>query len=141
VLLSPWADLTLGVGPHDSMNEHNSDIFFPHRVAFESLVDGALEVADGRDAAHPENSFLFGSFEGLPPLFITVGEPERLLDDSVRIIQKAEEAKVEVEYEILKYGAHDYPILGYSLQIPEFVESTNRVYAFVCRHLNGSSRL
>jgi acetyl esterase/lipase len=53
---------------------------------------------------------VFGSFEKLPPILVLVGEPEVLLDDAVRIVERARAAKVPAELQIMPQMQHVWPI-------------------------------
>jgi epsilon-lactone hydrolase len=48
---------------------------------------------------------LHSSFQGYPPLLIQVGASEALLDDSLRVAEKASAAGVKVDLEVARYGA------------------------------------
>jgi acetyl esterase/lipase len=53
---------------------------------------------------------LFGSFEGFPPMYINVGTAEILEDDSRLVLQKAQEADVDVTFEEGLHLMHVYPV-------------------------------
>ncbi|MPN11716.1 Monoterpene epsilon-lactone hydrolase [bioreactor metagenome] len=61
---------------------------------------------------HPYASPLFGTLEGLPSLFIQVGDNETLLDDSVRFAKKAKEAGVDVQLEVWPDMFHCFPLMA-----------------------------
>jgi acetyl esterase/lipase len=100
VCLSPWTDLA---ATGDSLKT-NADIdpFVP-ADAVEKMAK--LYYGDV-DPKNPLISPLYGNLQGLPPLFIQVGTAEVLLDDSVRIADRAKEVGVEVQLEIWQDMIH-----------------------------------
>lgn len=135
VLASPWADLTNASASMAA--ETTPDIIFPNRDFF-TLISEALVTASGKPAAHPSNSALFGSFEGLAPLLVTVGSSERLLDDCTRVAAKAKEAGVPVETLVEPFAVHNAALL-YSFGIPEHDATLANMCTFVRRHLDAKS--
>jgi acetyl esterase/lipase len=117
VLFSPWTDLTSS-GESMQKNEGRDPMYhatvFP-RVASQYLGDG--------DPTNPYASPLFGSFAGLPPLLIQVGDTELLLDDSTRVASKARAAGVRVELEIWCDVPHIFQIWA------PFMPEANRALA------------
>jgi epsilon-lactone hydrolase len=102
--LSPWADLTCS---GESMNENATrDI--------ECTKSGLLEMARSYLRDHnprdPLASPVFGSFEGMPPLFSIVGSEEVLLDDSVRLVRAAGLAGCDARLHIVPGMQHVFPI-------------------------------
>jgi len=55
---------------------------------------------------------LYGDLRGLPPLLNQVGSRETLLDDAVRIADKAKQAGVEVELDVWKGQIHVWQIFA-----------------------------
>jgi monoterpene epsilon-lactone hydrolase len=108
-LMSPYADLTLAGATMDT----KSDV--------DPLLSRALlqpRVADytaGQDPALGLISPIFANLSGLPPLIIQAGTHEVLLDDAVRLAQKAAAADVAVTLDLTPKVPHVfqnfYPIL------------------------------
>ena len=48
----------------------------------------------------PLASPLYGDLSGLPPMLVQVGSAETMLDDSKRFVERAKEAKVDVQIEV-----------------------------------------
>jgi acetyl esterase/lipase len=60
------------------------------------MAEAYLQGADARD---PRASPLHADFRGFPPLLIEVGTREILLDDAIRVVQRARQAGVDVTLE------------------------------------------
>src|SRR5262249_48821070 len=81
VCLSPWVDLTRA---DKYRNAGSCSMFQPDDIAtFAGLY------LQGASPESPEASPLFGDLHGLPPLLIHASSTELLLDDAVRLHQKA----------------------------------------------------
>ena len=67
-------------------------------------VEGLKEMADwyaaGQDLRQPSVSPIHGDMTGLPALLIHVGDAEILLDDAVRVADRAALAGVDVTLEV-----------------------------------------
>ena len=94
VCISPWVDME-GLG--DSMTS-KADV--DPMVRKEGLLAFAgLYLAD-TDPREPLAAPLYGDLAGLPPLLIQVGTAETLMDDSLRLAERARAAGVETELEV-----------------------------------------
>ncbi len=81
------------------------------------------------DPKTPWASPLYADLTGLPPLLIHVGSAEILLDDSVRIAERARNAGVDVTLDVKDDLIH---VWHYFAQlIPEGEESIGDVGAFI----------
>ncbi|MCW5893233.1 MAG: alpha/beta hydrolase [bacterium] len=93
VCLSPWTDLEVTGATMDSHAERDPMI----------RRDGALRLAAAYLGAAPARtplaSPLHADLRGLPPLLVQVGTAETLLDDSVRLAERARAADVDVTLE------------------------------------------
>lgn len=112
-LFSPCTDMTLSGASHKTRLK--ADPCTP-KGANETYLP--YYVGDG-DPRHPYASPLFGEMSGLPPMIIQVGEDETLLDDSVRLAERAREAGVTVRLHTWKGLFHCFPLLA-----PMFPEAT-----------------
>ena len=94
VPISPWADLE---GTGESMKTRAAvDVMIqPNR-----LKETADWYANGADMRQPTASPIYGDYTGLPPLLIHVGDAEVLLDDAVRVSDRAKAAGVDVTLEV-----------------------------------------
>lgn len=104
-VLSPWTDLMLtGKSYQTNVNKCLS----PKG----SAENASQFYADKTDKRNPLVSPLYGDLKGLPPLHISAGGNEILLDDSVQFAQKARAAGVEVTLRVEKGMCHCYPAFG-----------------------------
>ena len=104
VMISPWVDLACTGKSLDT--RANVDL----TVTKSSLERMAGQYLDGADPRTPLASPLYGDLSGLPPLLMTVGGDEALLDDSVRFLRAAAVAEVEVTLSVGANMQHIYPI-------------------------------
>jgi len=58
----------------------------------------------------PRASPLFADFKNAPPVFLTVGDTEILLDDTVRLHEKLQEQGVDVICEVTHDLPHVWPL-------------------------------
>ncbi len=83
------------------------------------------------DPKNPLVSPVFADFTGLPPLMLQVGSDEILLDDSVRVAEKAKKQGVEVELDILEGMVHGFQIsVGL---VPESQDAINKIGEFMLK--------
>ena len=106
VCLSPWTDLTVS---GESMKTHRrkDPLLDPEYIQYYARL-----YASENDAAKPYVSPLFGDFRALPPLLIHVGGAEVLLDDSLRVAEKASSAGVLVELKVWPGMIHVFQALA-----------------------------
>ena len=60
----------------------------------------AAAYLNGADPCDPLVSPVFADLRGFPPLLVQVGDAEIVLDDSVRVAERAREAGVDVTLEV-----------------------------------------
>ena len=127
VPLSPWLDMELSGASFDSRAE--LDPMCSHA--------GLKEMADwylaGQEARTPTASPIHADLSGLPPLLVQVGDHEVLLDDSVRLVERAKAAGVDATLEIGEECFHVYQ----AFPVPEADEAIARLAAFVRRHIGN----
>ncbi len=132
-LFSPWTDLA-GTGESIRRNARRDAMF--------SAAVG-LPVAEwylaGADPRTPEASPLYARLDGLPPLFIEVGEREMLRDDSVRLAERARAAGVRVTLTIWPVVPHVWQLAASFL--PEARLSLQRAAGFLHDHTAATGRL
>lgn len=101
--MSAWTDMSLR-GASYTGNREKDRLF--RREMVSTLVTMLLG-SDG-DRTHPYASPLDADLSGLPPIFLQAGGDEGLLDDSVGLAAKAEEAGVEVRLDIFPGLLHTF---------------------------------
>jgi epsilon-lactone hydrolase len=124
-VLSPWTDLTLS-GSSYEQNKHSC------LSPIGSAEAASAYYAGSHDRRNPLISPLFGDLSGLPPLHISVGGNEILLDDSVQFALKAQEAGVAVTFMKGEGMCHCYPAFGNLL--PEAKVALDDICSFLARH-------
>lgn len=101
---SPWTDLA-GTGESLKTNDIKDAMFFGRNVADLGRVYAGTTSLD-----HPLVSPMYADLRGLPPLRIYVSECEILLDDSVRLAERARKYGVDVDLRIWKDMVHVWPV-------------------------------
>lgn len=104
VLISPWSDLTLS-GRTGATHAWRDPILSRAIVALWAKCYLGTQPAD-----HPLCSPLFAKLTGLPPVLIQVGSEEILLDDSVRLAERARAAGVKVTLTQYEGMWHDFQV-------------------------------
>jgi monoterpene epsilon-lactone hydrolase len=94
------------------------------------MVDAYLA---GQDAKHPLASPLYADFSGLPPLLIQVGSAEILLDDAVRVAERARAAGVAVELRVWQDMIHVWH--AFAPILPEGQQAVEEMAAFLEKQL------
>ena len=103
VCISPWVDME---GTGESMNTKAG---VDPTVSKAGLLDMASNFIGDGDRRDPLAAPLYADLAGLPPLLIIVGTAEVLLDDAVRLHEKAEAAGVSSRLEIWEDMVHIWP--------------------------------
>jgi acetyl esterase/lipase len=127
VLLSPWVDLE---GTGESMNGGVSDDPMVRRDLIAAMAPPYLA---GKDPKTPLAAPLHADLRGLPPLLIQVGRREVLLDDSLRLAQKAQRAGVDVTLEVGPGIIHVWQM--FARELVDARQAIDRIGAFVKKHV------
>lgn len=122
-LLSPWTDLA-GEGESVVSRRATDPMLNGH-----GLPKAAQRYLNGADPRTPLASPLYADLRGLPPLLIHVGDREILLDDSIRLARRAEEAGVEVTLRVWPGLFHVFPIFPSIL--PEARIAVDEMVSFI----------
>lgn len=128
VCLSPWVDLE-AVG--DSMTGKSADDPLVQRAG---LLRMAAYYLNGLGPRHPLAAPLYADLTGLPPLLIQVGDAETLLDDAVRLAQRAEAAGVKVNIDVWEEMIHVWQL--FAPMLPEGREAIDEIGRFLRRYVS-----
>ena len=126
VCISPWTDLALTGGSVQG-NASVDPILAP-----EELDMYARYYAGECEPTFPLLSPLYADLRGLPPLLIQVGSEEILLDDAVRLAERACKAGVDVTLETWDGMFHVFQMIA---PLPEAKEAVGRIAEFALQRL------
>lgn len=104
VVISPWADLTLGGRSIDE----NARFDYLARHVLETYV---RRYAAGTDPKHPLISPIHADLRGLPPLLIQAGSAEALLDDARELAERAQQAGVPTSLRVFDDMIHVFQVM------------------------------
>ena len=115
VVMSAWTDLTASGKSY--RDNYKKDAIFgrkksePTDEKLEKLLkSGFFCYAGDHERTDPFLSPIFGDYSGMPPILMTVGENEILLDDTLTVAEKIKKADGTVEVLIGKNMFHGYPL-------------------------------
>lgn len=126
VCISPWVDLEM------------TGESIVSKAALDPLLtrEGLQQFADwylgGQNPRSPLASPLYADLHGLPPLLIQVGTSEILLDDAVRLAERARAATVKVALSTYQDMPHVWHVFASFL--PEAREADREIGEFVMQH-------
>ena len=126
VCLSPWVDLE-GLG--ESMST-KADV--DPMVQRDNLLQTAKAYLGDADARTPLAAPLHADLRDLPPLLIQVGTAETLLDDSIRLAERAKSVGVDVALELWDDMIHVWQFCAAIL--PEGQQAIDRIGEFIQKH-------
>lgn len=129
VLLSPWTDLAAtGV---TMRTRARAD---PWLHADGVAPAGRIYLGDA-DPRSPLASPIYADLQGLPPMLIQVGDDEILLDDAIRLADRARASGVAVTLDIWPGMWHVFQaVLGY---MPEPVRAIRKIGVFVRERMDN----
>jgi acetyl esterase/lipase len=128
VCLSPWVDLE-GIGESATT-----------KADVDPIIDTGLLIEMGRlylgeaDPRTPLAAPLYADLHGLPPLLIQVGTAEALLDDSIRLAERARAAGVDVTLDPWEDMIHVWHF--FAEMLPEGQEAIDRIGEFTRKRLS-----
>ncbi len=125
ICISPWVDLTL------SGESMQTKAGLDPIVTEASLRMMADAYAPGPAAKSPGASPLFDDLEGLPPLLVHVGSAEVLLDDARSLVERAEKAGVDVEFDVWEDLFHVWH--AFAGLLPEAQQAIDKIGAYLDR--------
>jgi epsilon-lactone hydrolase len=132
-VMSPYADLTLAGTTMETKGALDP------LLSREALQARVPDYTSGQDAALGLISPIFADLSGLPPLIIQAGSHEVLLDDAVRLAQRAATADVEVILDITPQVPHVFQ--AYSPLLDEAGAALDRAGQLLSAHLAGAERV
>ncbi len=123
VLLSPFLDVT---GSGESMKTRaEQDPWFREK----DLAIVADHYCEPHQRSFPLVSPVFADIEGLPPMFIQVGDDEILLSDSERIADQCVAAGIEVELQVWPEMWHVFQM--FVGKMPESRQAIDKMGAYI----------
>ena len=126
---TPWSDLK-----HEGDSQRTNDGRDP-TLTLELTRQAALLYSGGRDLAHPGLSPLRGTWnEPLPPVMITTGTRDVLLDQNLTLATVLENAGADVTLRVWDELWHVFEFYD---ELPEADRSLRDIAAFLRRHLDG----
>ena len=128
---SPWTDLA-ATGSSLDANDRHCAMF--SAAGIRSARRLYLGEADPYD---PRVSPLYADLAGLPPLLIHVSDNEVLLDDSLRMAERARQAGVAVSLKVWENLPHVWQL--FQRLVPEGKESLREAGQFLTSHLGAGS--
>jgi epsilon-lactone hydrolase len=127
VCISPWVDLAI-TGASMETKAGEDPI-----VSAEMLRGWAKLYLGERDPRTPLASPLYADLHCIPPLLIQVGSAEALLDDSIRLAERASAAGVNTTLEVWPEMIHVWQ--SFAAILPQGRQAIERIGKFVRIHL------
>jgi len=126
VLISPWADLTLSQPSFTANAKY--DVFLN-----ELILDVVLTKYPPWRNHNPKlYSPLHMDLTRLPPLFITTGTYERLIDENTALVEKLKQSGVETQWDVKKGHPHAFPL--FCSYLPEAKTTVHNMVHFIQGH-------
>src|SRR4249920_3146595 len=129
-VMSPYADLTLAGTTMETRREVDP------LLSREALQARVTDYTSDHDAALGLISPVFADLSGLPPLIIQAGTHEVLLDDALRLAERAAAADVEVTLDIPPGVPHVFQ--AYPAILDEAAAALDRAGQFLSAQLAGA---
>lgn len=102
----------------------------------ESLAHTAAMYLAGQDPAQPMLApAVYADLSGFPPILLQSGANELLLDDSVRLADRARDAGVDIILDVTAGVPHVFQVFTETLD--EAVQALDRAGLFITQHLNA----
>jgi phosphinothricin tripeptide acetyl hydrolase len=125
--ISPWSDLAL---TGDTIRTKAAEDPMVRAADLEQMADAYLA---GRDPRTPLASPLYADLAGLPPILLQVGSAEILLDDAVRVAERASRVGVQADLRVWPDMFHVWP--AFADILPEGEQAVQEMAAFLEKRL------
>jgi phosphinothricin tripeptide acetyl hydrolase len=125
--ISPWTDLALS---GDTIRSKAAEDPMVRAADLRLMADAYLA---GRDPKTPLASPLYADLAGLPPVLLQVGSAEILLDDSVRLAERASRAGVQADLRVWPDMIHVWH--AFADILPEGQQAVDEMAAFLEKRL------
>lgn len=129
-LLSPWT--TLETDSSSRRINAERDALLGRQSSLHGVVSRPSPYVGGLDLQDPRLSPIYADLTGLPPMLIQAGGFELLLDDSLKLAEKAAQDGVEFTLTVYPEMPHDFAINLPKLQ--ESVDAFRELRDFVLRY-------
>jgi len=123
VPISPWTDMEM-LGASMVTNADSDVLLQP-----EMLNAMATMFLAGADPKDPLVAPIYADFADIAPMYIQVGGDETLLDDTTRIVAKAQEAGVDVRSEVFPEMQHVFQFAAG--RVPEADDAVAKIGAYL----------
>lgn len=114
-----------------SVRSWNGPNMFVDRPTLEQFIEWFTPGMSTEERRSPDVSPLYASLVGLPPVLLSVGALDPLLDDSLFLAARLEAAAVEVQLDVYPDAAHGFTYQGTALAR----RAEARQVEFIRRHL------
>lgn len=119
-LLSPWDNMRFNADSYQTRAQIDP---YCSLMGFQTTANHYF----GHEYPHP--SLIEQSLEGLPPFLIHVGGDEVIFDDAVYLAERAQEAGVEVQFEVWKDMWHVFHTMAFMM--PEAKRAIESIGVFI----------
>jgi monoterpene epsilon-lactone hydrolase len=126
VCISPWVDME-GIGETMKTRAEVDPV-----VQRDGLLGMAAAYLGGQNPRSPLAAPIYADLKGLPPLLIQVGDAETLLDDSIRLNDRAKAAGVSTKLEVWPEMIHVWQLFASFL--PEGQQAIDGIGSFLKEH-------
>lgn len=123
IALSPATDFTAA---SPSLQTHGDRDPIIHPLVYHALRAIYL---DNDDIENPLVSPLFGDYHDAPPILVQVGDAEVLLDDSLRLVERARAQGSEATVQVWKNMPHVFQ--GFAPDLPEANDAIESIARFI----------
>jgi acetyl esterase/lipase len=127
ICMSAWSDLAL------TLESWKTNAEADPTITRDRIAMMATAYVGDRDPKAPLASPFYADLSGLPPLLLQVGSIETLLDDSVVLAKRAEEAGVDVTLEVWDGCPHVWQ--SFAPVLPEGQQAVERIGEFIKDHV------